>query len=317
MSLPEVVTREERLAARKELLATAVYLTEARMRKLLYAITAVIMACAGLGAAIPAASAAAVHPSITITSVQPSFKDPHNLHAGQPGGPLSSIPTAILGAKPNTVPVSGYICGGQIGGNCWWETAVQFWYDMKQGDNEGPNLASVYTEYGGNFEDGWTDDNAWWGITWQLAYQEYHVSSYNTLAVSLWTWDTTPGEGWDTACGGSTLQHPGGSEDDISRAALGVLASAIGNSGSAHRAAAWIFQYMQGSNENQPAAEGLNPGTCNAVGTAQLGGQTESWKVEQLTGGSGQTGTKASATAQYPDPDYSGQFNLLYEQYIG
>jgi hypothetical protein len=74
---------------------------------------------------------------------------------------------------------------------------------------------------------------------------------------------------------------------------------------------------MQGSNADNPAAEGLNPGTCTATGTAQLGGQTESWKVEQLTGGSGQTGTRASATAQYPDPDYNGVFNLLYQQYIG
>jgi len=287
------------------------------MRKLVYATTAVIMACTGLGAAIPAALAAAGHPSITITSVPPSLKDPLNLHAGQPGGALSSIPTAVPGVKSNTVPVSGDICDGKTGGNCWWETAVQFWYDMKQGDNEKSNLASVYSEYGGNFEDGWTDDNAWWGITWELAYQEYGVSSYNTLAKSLWTWDTTPGEGWDTACGGSTLQHSGGSEDDISRAALGVLASSIGNSGSASRAAAWIFQYMQGSTEDNAAAEGLNPGTCTAASTAELGGQTESWKVEQLTGGSGQTGTRASATAQYPDSDYNGVFNLLYQQYIG
>jgi len=284
------------------------------MRKLLYAITAVIMACAGLGAAIPAASATAGHPSISITSVPPSFKDPLNLHAGQPGGPLSSIPTAVPGAKSNTVPVSGDICDGKTGGNCWWETAVQFWYDMKQGDNEKSKLASVYSEYGGNFEDGWTDDNAWWGITWELAYQEYGVSSYNTLAKSLWTWDTTTG--WDPKCGGSTLQHSGGSEDDISRAALGVLASSIGNSGSAHRAAAWIFKYMQGSKKDHAAAEGLKRGTCTASGTAQLGGQTESWKVEQLTGGSGQPGTKASATAQYPDSEYHGQFNLLYKQYI-
>lgn len=289
----------------------------ARMRKLPYAITAVIMTCAGLGAAIPAASAAAGHPGIAITSVPPSFKDPLNLHAGQPGGPLSSIPAAVPGVRSNTVPVSGDICGGKTGGNCWWETAIQFWYDMKHGTTEESNLAKVYKEYGGKFQDGWTDDNAWWGITWELAYQEYGISSYSTLAKSLWTWDTTPGDGWDTACGGSTLQHAGGAENDISRAALGVLASSIGNSGSASRAAAWIFQYMQASTENHAAAEGLNPGTCTATGTAELGGQTESWKVEQLTGGSGQTGTRASATAQYPDPDYDGQFNLLYQQYIG
>jgi hypothetical protein len=293
----------------KQDLVQAIYLTEARVRKLLYATTAVAMACAGLGAAIPAASAAAGHPGITITSVPPSLKDPRNRHAGQPG------------ANPRDVPVSGDICGGAFGGNCWWETAVQFWYDMKQGDNEASNLAGVYDEYTdeghGSFEDGWTDDNAWWGITWELAYQEYGVSAYDTLAHNLWTWDTTPGEGWDTACGGSTIQHAGGAEDTISRAALGVLASSIGDSGSASRAAAWIFQYMQGSNEDSPAAEDLNPGTCTATGTAQLGGQTESWKVEQLTGGSGQTGTRAYATAQYPDSDYSGVFNLLYQQYIG
>jgi hypothetical protein len=287
------------------------------MRKLLYAVTAVIMTSTGLGAAIPAGSAAVRHPDRGITSAPPSFKDLLNLHAGQPGGALSSVPTAVPGVTSNTVPVSGDICGGVTGGNCWWETAVQFWYDMKQGDNEKSNLAGVYSEYKGNFEDGWTDDNAWWGVTWELAYQEYGVSSYNTLANNLWGWDTTPGEGWDTAYGGSTLQHSGGSEDDISRAALGVLASSIGNSGSASRAAAWIFKYMQGSTEDKAAAEGLNPGTCTAASTAELGGQTESWKVEQLTSGSGQTGTKTSATAQYPDSDYSGQFNLLYEQYIG
>jgi hypothetical protein len=287
------------------------------MRTLLCAITAVIMAVTGLVAATTAASAAARPPAITITQVPPSHKDPLNLHAGQPGGSLSSIPTAVPGVTSNTVPVSGDICDGEVGGNCWWETAVQFWYDMKQGDNEQSKLAGVYSEYGGNFQDGWTDDNAWWGITWELAYQEYGVASYNTLAHSLWTWDTTPGKGWDTDCGGSTIQHSGGAEDDISRAALGVLASAIGNSGSASRAAAWIFQYMQGGGEDNAAAEGLNPGTCTATGTAQLGGQTESWKVEQLTSGSGQTGTKASAEAQYPDSDYNGQFNLTFMQYIG
>lgn len=266
------------------------------MRKLLYAIPAVIMACAGLGAATPDASAAL------------------NLHAGQ----LSSIPTGVPGVTSDTVPVSNHICGGKKKDNCWWETAVQFWYDMKQGHNERKHLAAVYKEYGGNFVDSWTDDNAWWGITWELAYRKYHISSYNTLARSLWTWDTT--KGWDPKCGGSTLQHPGGTEDDISRAALGVLASSIGNSGSAHRAAAWIFKYMQGSNKDHPAAEGLKrnkKGACIASGTAQLGGQTESWKVEQLTGGPGQAGTRASATAQYPDPGYKGQFNLLYKVYIG
>jgi hypothetical protein len=285
------------------------------MRKLGYATAAVVMACAGLGAAIPAASAAAGHSGIAITHVPPSFKDPLNLHAGQPGGALSTIATAVPGVRSDTVPVSGDICGGAVGGNCWWETAVQFWYDMKQGDNERSNLAGVWSEYGGDFQDGWTDDNAWWGITWELAYQLYGTGKYNTEANSLWSWDTT--SGWDSACGGSTIQHAGGSEDDISRAALGVLASSIGNSGSAQRAAAWIFQYMQGSNADNPAAEGLNPGTCTATGTAQLGGQTESWKVEQLTGGSGQTGTRAKATAEYPDSDYNGIFNLLYLQYIG
>jgi len=74
---------------------------------------------------------------------------------------------------------------------------------------------------------------------------------------------------------------------------------------------------MQGSKVGKAAAEGLNRHTCTASGTAQLGGQTESWKVEQLTGGSGQTGTKASARARYPDSGYAGQFNLLYRQYIG
>lgn len=286
------------------------------MRKLLYATTAVIIACAGLGAAIPAASATAGHPSITITSVPPSFKDPLNLHAGQPGGSLSSTPTAVPGVKADDVSVSGDICKGAVGGGCWWESAIQFWYDMKQGINEQSNLAGVWTEYNGNFEDGWTDDNAWWGITWELAYQLYGVSEYDTLAKNLWGWDTTSGGGWDTACGGSTIQHAGGAEDDISRAALGVLASSIGNSGSASRAAAWIFQYMQGSNASNPAAEGLNPGTCTATGTAELGGQTESWKIEQLTGGSGQAGTKAQATVEYKDPEYNGVFNLLYQQYI-
>ena len=96
------------------------------MRKLLYATTAVIMACAGLGVAIPAASAAAGHPSTTITSAPPSFKDPLNLHAGQPGGALATIPTAVPGVTSDTVPVSGDICGGVTGGNCWWETAIQF-----------------------------------------------------------------------------------------------------------------------------------------------------------------------------------------------
>ena len=166
---------------------------------------------------------------------------------------------AVPGVTSDGVPVSGDICDGDRGGNCYWETAVQFWYDMKQGDNERANLASVYSEYGGNFQDGWTDDNAWWGITWELAYQEYGVVGYDSLAKSLWTWDTTPGEGWDTACGGSTIQHIGGAENDISRAALGVLASSIGNSGSASRAAAWIFQRMQGSNASNPVAEELTP----------------------------------------------------------
>jgi hypothetical protein len=286
---------------------------EARVRKLLYAIAAAIITCAGLGAAIPAASAAAGHPSAAITSVPPSFKDPLNLHAGQPGGSLSSssaVPTAVPGVTSNDISVSGYICGGERGGNCWWESAIQFWYDMKQGTDEAANLASVYREYDGNFQDGWTDDDAWWGITWQLAYQLYGITDYHTLAVSLWTWDTTSGEGWDTACGGSTIQHAGGAENDISRAALGVLASTIGNSGSAKNAAAWIFKYMQGSQANSPAAEGLNPGTCTATGAAQLGGQTESWKVEQLTGGSGQAGTLAAAEAQYPDSEYDGVYNV-------
>lgn len=184
------------------------------------------------------------------------------------------------------------------------------------GDNEKSNLTGVYDEYGGNFQDGWTDDNAWWGITWELASQLYKVPAWDTLAKSLWTWDTTPGEGWDTACGGSTIQHAGGAENDISRAALGVLASSIGNSGSASRAAAWLFQYMQGSNASNPVAEGLNPGTRNATGTAELGDQTESWKVEQLTGSPGQAGPKAQATVEYKDPDYNGVFNLLYQQYI-
>jgi hypothetical protein len=268
------------------------------MRKLLYAIIPVLMACAGLGTATPAASAAAGPPGLQARS-------------------LSSIPSAVNGFRADTVPVSGHICSGKVGGGCWWETAIQFWYYMKQGISEKNNLASVYKEYNGNFQDTWTDDNAWWGITWELAYQDYHVASYNTLAHSLWTWDTT--KGWDTKCGGSTLQHPGGTEDDISRAALGVLASAIGNSGSAQRAAAWIFQYMQGSNPNNPAAENINS-SCVASGSiAQLGGQTESWKIEQLTGGAGQPGTKTSATAQYPEPKkiYNGQFNLLYDVYIG
>ena len=264
------------------------------MRRLLSAIIPLLMACAGLGAATPAASAA----------------------AGHPGGPLSSTPSAVLGFRSDTVPVSTHICGGKVGGGCWWETAIQFWYDMKQGHSEKTNLAGVYHEYGGKFQDVYTDDNAWWGITWELAYQDYHVASYNTLAHSLWTWDTT--KGWDTKCGGSTLQHPGGAEDDISRAALGVLASSIGNSGSAHRAAAWIFQYMQGSNPNNPVAEGLNPHTCTATkAIAELGGQTESWKIEQLTGGAGQPGTKAEAYAERGYSGYNGQFKLLYQQYIG
>jgi hypothetical protein len=266
------------------------------MRRVLHAIAAVIMTGAALGAVIPAASAA---------------KDPLNQHAGQ----LSSAATAVPGVTSNSVPVSGHICGGHIGGGCWWETAVQFWYDMKHGRHVRADLASVYREYHGKFEDGWTDDNAWWGITWQLAYQSYGVSKYHALALSLWKWDTT--KGWDKACGGSTLQHPGGTENDISRAALGVLSSSLGRSGSASRAAAWIFKYMQGSRRNRPAAEGLKRGTCTAYGTAQLGGQTESWKIEQLTGGSGQPGTKAKAKREYPDSGYKGVFNLLYRQYIG
>lgn len=288
------------------------------MRKLLYGITAVITACAGLGAAIPAASAAAGNPSITITSVPPSFKDPLNLHAGQPGGPLSSIPTAVSGVTSDTVSVSGDICGGKVGGGCWWESAIQFWYNMKHGVSEKSNLNGVWNEYKGNFEDGWTDDNAWWGITFELAYQLYGVSKYNTLARNLFGWDTTPGGGWDTACGGSTIQHAGGAEDDISRAALGVLASSIGNSGSASRAAAWIFKYMQGSKASNPVAEGLNRDTCTATGSkALLGGQTESWKIEQLTGGSGQAGTKKAAAARSTYSGDGGVFKLLYQQYIG
>lgn len=293
------------------------------MRKLLQAITVVIVGCAGLGAVIPAASAAARQPGTAITSAAPSFKDPLNLHAGQAGGSPSAIATAVPGVVSDGVPVSGRIClnsaGNPVrGGNCWWETAVQFWFDMKnKGDDESGNLASVYKEYNGDFQDGWTDDNAWWGITWALAGQLYSQSSYITLANSLWTWDTTPGEGWDTDCGGSTIQHAGGAENDISRAALGVLASSIGKSGSAQNAAAWIFKYMQGSNASNPVAEGLNPRTCNATGTAALGGQTESWKVEQLTSSPGQAGPKAQARVQYPDPEYNGIFNELYQQYIG
>jgi hypothetical protein len=286
------------------------------MRKVLYTIAAVAMTGAALGAGIPVASAAAGRASATITPVPPSFKGPLNRHVGQ----VSSTATAVPGVTSNTVPVSGHICGGHVGGDCWWETAVQFWYDMKHGRHVRADLAKVYTEYHGKFEDGWTDDNAWWGITWQLAYQNYGVSKYHTLAMSLWTWDTT--KGWDTKCGGSTLQHSGGTEDDISRAALGVLASSLGKSGSASSAAAWIFKYMQASNSNKPAAEGLNRkdlkhGKCVAYGTAQLGGQTESWKIEQLTGGSGQPGTKAQAKQEYPDSKYHRVFNLLYRQYIG
>ena len=264
------------------------------MRKVLYAISAMIMAGATLGAAIPAASAAAA--------------------AGHTGATITS---AVPGITPATVPVSGHICGGKVGGGCWWETAVQFWYDMKNGHNEKTNLARVYHEYGGKFEDGWTDDNAWWGITWQLASQKYSVAKYHTLAESLWTWDTTLHKGWDPKCGGSTLQHPGGTEDDISRAALGVLASSLGHSASAARAAAWIFKYMQGSNKNNPAAEGLKRGTCTASGVAQLGGQTESWKVEQLTGGAGQPGTRKKAVQERSFNGYNGIFKLLFQQYIG
>jgi len=281
------------------------------MRKALLAIAAVIMTGAALGAGIPAASAAGGLLSTTIRSVPPSVKNPLNRHAGR----LSSTATAVPGVTSNSVPVSGHICRGHIGGGCWWETAVQFWYDMKHGRLVRADLASVYREYHGKFEDGWTDDNAWWGITWQLAYQSYGVSKYHALAMSLWKWDTT--KGWDRACGGSTLQHSGGTEDDISRAALGVLSSSLGKSGSASRAAAWIFKYMQGSKRNKPAAEALKRGTCTAYGTAQLGGQTESWKIEQLTGGSGQPGTKAQTKREYPDSGYKGVFNLLYRQYIG
>lgn len=289
------------------------------MRKFLCAIAAVITTGAALGAGLPAASAAAGRPGATIRSIPPSFKDPLNQHAGE----RSPTATAVPGVTSNTVPVSGDICGGKVGGGCWWETAVQFWYDMKQGHNMRKDLASVYKEYNGNFVDKWTDDNAWWGITWQLAYQKYGISNYHTLAVRLYTWDTTKKEGWDPKCGGSTLQHPGGTEDDISRAALGVLASSLGKTGEASSSAAWIFKYMQGSNPNKPAAEGLNRKDldmshpkCVANGTAELGGQTESWKIEQLTGTSGQSGTRARARREYPYSKYNGIFNLLYLQYI-
>jgi hypothetical protein len=268
------------------------------MRKALYAIAAVIMAgAAALGAGIPAASAAAVHPS---TSIAP-----------------------VADVTPSIVPISGHICDGKVGGGCWWETAIQFWYDMKQGQNVRADLAKVYKEYNGNFRDNWTDDNAWWGITWQLAYQKYGVAKYHAVALSLWTWDTTPKEGWDKHCGGSTLQHPGGTEDDISRAALGVLSSALGKKAAAASAAAWIFKYMQGSNRHNAAAEGLKkcPKTgkcpCIASATAELGGQTESWKIEQLTNGPGQAGTEAKARHEHPFKKYNGIFNLLFKQYIG
>jgi hypothetical protein len=281
------------------------------MRKVRYAMAAVIATSAVLAAGMPAASAAAARSSTANTSVPASFKDPLNRHSGQ----LLATATAVSGATSRTVPVSGYICGGKVGGGCWWETAIQFWYDMKHGRHVRTDLADVYNEYNGKFEDGWTDDNAWWGITWQLADQEYHVSKYHTLAEGLWKWDSTTG--WDGKCGGSTLQHSGGTEDDISRAAFGVLASSLGKSGSASRAAAWIFKYMQGSKRNNPAAEGLKRGTCTAYGTAQLGGQTESWKIEQLAGGSGQPGTKARAKREHRFKGYHGIFMLLYRQYLG
>lgn len=280
------------------------------MRKILV-LMVLVLAVALVSTGVARASTSVTHPQ-----VPPSFKDPLNLHAGQPGGPLSAAPNV----KRSTVPVSGDICGGAASGNCWWETAVQFWYDMKQGDNEKSNLASVYSEYGGDFQDGWTDDDAWWGIAWQEAYDLYGVASYHTKAENLWTYDTTTG--WDSDCGGSTLQHSGGSENDISRAALGELAYMIGNDGSASRAAAWIYQYMQGSSEDAPAAEGIPVGAtgsaCTGSATAELGGQTESWKVENEESGSGQAGTRAEAVSQYPDNvDFSGQFNLLFKQYIG
>lgn len=241
--------------------------------------------------------------------------------------------------KPHTVtvPTNGDICGGITtgGGDCWWETAIQLWYNMKHGTNESTELTHIYSQFGGDFQDNWTDDNAWWGIAWQEAGALYSNSTWTAKATAMWTWDTTPptgglgNGGWDTACGGSTYQwnvpggppgHSGqqyGSENDISRAALGVLASALGKSSSVTNASNWIYQYMQGSTPSAAAAENLNPGTCTAQGTAELGGQTESWKTEQLASGSGKAGLSAAATSEYPDSDYNGQFNLLYTQYIG
>jgi hypothetical protein len=295
----------------------------------------------GTGAGPATASTATSTPTTSVVNQAPSNKDPLNLHAGQPGGPLSSqadvgpVVAPAPGAKdatggkvnPDGVTVSGKIClngsGDPVkGGNCWWESAVQLWYNMKEGTNENTEIGTIVSEYGSvsNFEDGWTDDDAWWGIAFQLGNQLYGTSSWLTEANALWTYDTTS-PAWNSECGGSDIQYSGGAQNDIARATLGELAHALGKTSSANNAAAWIFSYMQGSTETNAASEGLNTNSgspCTAsTQIAELGGQAESWKVDDVSPSphNGITGTHNSATDQYPDSDYSGVFNELYVVY--
>lgn len=308
------------------------------MRKMLASIAAsalVLGVGGGLAASVATpgpASASVAHPSSAALKAEAVAKF---------GAAKDSKESKFLAhLSPNSVTIGSNICSGNVGGSCWWESAIQFWYDMKQGTNESSNLASVYTEYSGNshpstaFLDGWSDDNAWWGITWQLANQLYGTANYLTTATAAWTWDTTSPSpatgtngGWDTACGGSPYQwnvsggppgHSGqqfGSQDDIARATLGELAHALGKTSSAQNAADWLYANMQGSNTNAAPAENLNPGTCTAQGTAEEGGAAETWKVENVTTSPGQPGAKASAVAQNPDPIDNSMFDELFTQY--
>lgn len=273
------------------------------MRKSVIAIAAI--AAIGLGGVGASGLASA---AVTPTTAAPSHANPLDLHAGQ--------------VHPASVPVSGQICGGVTGGNCWWESAVQLWYNMQNNINEQSEMATIYSEYGGDFQDGWTDDNAWWGIAFQKAYNLYGVANYHTKAVNLWTWDTTPGEGWDTACGGSTIQHSGGAENGISRASLGQLAFLLGKTTSYDNAANWLEANLQPNGDSGFVSEGLTPGTCtadaqNTTDHPTIGLETEAWKVMNEAGNSGQTGARASAVAKNPDPIYNGEFQLLFNQYIG
>jgi predicted alpha-1,6-mannanase (GH76 family) len=91
-----------------------------------------------------------------------------------------------------------------IGGS-WWQAAVTLstleTYQQTTGDRTYENpLIGAFTHYsGGNFENNYDDDTAWWGLVWLQAYTLTHYAPYLNTAETIAHYIHLD---WTSTCGG-------------------------------------------------------------------------------------------------------------------